>query len=358
MIPLPEDFYIRAQAMLQGDSRILHEARKLRSWQNPNWTQHWHKQANANLELAEKSVLNDDRVSLYKRASALYALACYPYLQELKTDASYRGLKDSYKKRCLAEGYPVKYRSLIFLQYDIPYTFRKGNPRNHKGQCILFIRGLDSYKEVSYWDESHLLSMGYDIAAIDFPGMGENPVPMSLQSNLVFESLCQKILDDQDYSGRSIILWGLGFGGYWATKLLNTDYVLAAINQGGPIHYSFKPRLKRLLFHFQEIRFLRAMIEHGLQKTTSVKRFISGLSLLNNQDWTKGTAKLLYVNGGQDKTVSDREARVLEQLLDHDRLETFFIKDAGHLAVDVIDSQVLPAVLRWLLDINNNSIAA
>lgn len=358
MIPLPEDFYIRAQAMLQGDSRLLHDARSLRSWQNPKWIAHWNQLAESNLALADKSVLNDDRVSLYKRASSLFAIACYPHLVPNKTDNAYLGLKTSFQKRCLAEGYPVKYRCLDYLHHSIPYTFRKGNPRNHKGQCIVFIRGLDSYKEVSYWDEIGLLSQGYDIAAIDFPGMGENPVAMSPDSHLLFKSLCEEIVCNEAYEPGSIILWGLGFGGYWATKLLCEDFTLAAINQGGPIHYSFKPQLKRLLFHFNEIRFLRAMLVHGLQNTMSVKHFISQLSLINDQCWKDGTGQLLYINGGQDKTVSDQEVQILKQILTQERLQTLFIKDAGHLAIDVFDSQVLPMTIEWLSSLSNKTRAA
>lgn len=358
MIPLPEDFYIRAQAMLQGDSRLLHEARKLRSWQNPKWISHWEVLAQSNLALADKSVLNDDRVLLYKKASALFAIACYPHLDSDRTNSVYNGLKQSFQKRCIAEGYPVQYRQLTFQKKNIPYTFRKGNLRNSRGECILFIRGLDSYKEVSYWDEISLLSQGYDIAAIDFPGMGENPIAMSANSHLLFESLCEEIMLTQNYAPASLVLWGLGFGGYWATKLLAEDFTLAAVNQGGPIHYSFKPRLKRLLFHFNEIRFLKAMLQHGLRNTVSVKQFVSELSLLKDQSWNQGNAKLLYINGGQDKTVSDQEVKVLEDLMDSNKLQTLFIEEAGHLAIDVFDSQVLPSALAWLATLNETNNAA
>ncbi|WP_396588551.1 alpha/beta fold hydrolase [Bermanella sp. R86510] len=340
MQTLPDDFFIRADAMTQQPYQVRRAAHTLKSYTHPQWVETW-------VRLADEQASNTVQGLTIK--VGFLALACYPRISDAKRESAFISLKRSYKALCELEGASAHYDTFKVENHVVPYYYRKANSTSTK-PTIIFIRGLDSFKEVRYWDEVSLLNTGYDIVGIDFPGMGENPLAMTEHADDVFITLMNHI-QKRFGSQTNFIIWGLGFGGYWALKLGKDSRVKAIINQGGPVHYSFKPRLKRILFHYSEIRFLKTMIAQALHHKQPVKRFIDKLSLKNKNVLSQISCPVLYINGQNDKTVSDREIEILKHEINPKLLQVQLLKNAGHLAIDQFDT-LMPQVVTWLNDLN------
>lgn len=342
MIPIPEDFYQRASVMLGDKELVQTEFSKLHSFQNPAWTITWFTMAEQFSAIAKQT---DSELEFIKKQCAALAIACYPALTDSMRQAHYISLKRCYRNLCALEGYKIKYDEFTYDAQTVPYTFRKTHQANVKG-TIFMIRGLDSFKEVRYWSENPLLEQGFNIVGIDFPGMGENPIAMTENSEHVFKALIHDVQSKYN-SGTLTLCWGLGFGGYWAQKLAIThrNLVDGAINQGGPVHYGFKPNVKKLIFNFSEVRFLSSMIQLALNEQESTPKFIKKLSLENNQLLNVPSSPTLYINGDLDKTASVKEFNLLEKL---PQCEAVRIRGAGHLAIDALDSKVIPKIIDWI----------
>lgn len=343
MIPIPEDFHLRASVMLEDDTLVNRDFKVLKSFENPEWSLHWLNRSQQ-YKASDKHAMAA-RIQAMKKQCGALAISCYPALNDNQRIANYEKLKETYRTLCELEGHPVQYSNFLHETLDVPFIYREVKPTTPKKGIIIMIRGLDSFKEVRYWNENELLNNGYHIVSVDFPGMGENPVAMSKNSERVFKSLINH-LNHQLKWDLPIICWGLGFGGYWAQKMGSMEMfkLAGAINQGGPIHYGFKPRISRILFHWSEIRFLTKMIFESLHQKTPVREFISQLSLLKQGILHKPQCPILYINGDNDKTASTKEI----DLLKHERIQTKLISGAGHLAIDRLDDQVLPEILSWL----------
>ncbi len=346
MTPIPEDFYLRACVMYKDKDTIDKQFTLLQSHDNPSWARSWNNIAS---QLIAKIDHSGSDLPILKKICATLSISCYPYIKDSQRKRNYANLKLWYKLLCIEEKFPVKYQTFTYKSHTIPFTTRHASNSTEKRPVILMIRGLDSTKEVRYWDETLLLKKGYSIISVDFPGMGENPAAMSIDSNDIFSQLIIHIQNTTEYQDSKFVCWGLGFGGYWAFKLAaKDDNVLGAINQGGPIHYGFKPNIKKILFNFSEIRFLSNMIKVALQKTISVRSFISKLSLLK-QDILKDINKpVLYINGNLDKTASIKDSNLLYQHIPNRHLTNYIVNNAGHLAIDALDDHVIPKILIWL----------
>lgn len=349
MMAIPEDFKLRASVMMQDRKLINEQFNRLKSFENPSWSKTW-------FDISEQyrflAIDSKNPLQNIRRQCAALAISCYPYIQDNQKEQHYQLLKKTYRYLCELEGYPVEYHYFGYQQNDIPYTLRKSTANNRKG-IILMIRGLDSFKEVRYWDENPLLDQGYDIVGIDFPGMGENPCAMTVNSEKLFISLLDDIRLNRG-NNVPVIVWGLGFGGYWAQKIASTapTKLHGAINQGGPIHHGFKPNLKKILFNYSEIKFLSKMIQIALKGKTSTHAFISKLSLAKQNLINKNITPLMYINGDQDKTASNKEFDLLKA---NDLYTQTCIKGAGHLAIDALDNEVIPIIMDWIQSLESQS---
>jgi len=343
MIPIPEDFHLRASVMLEDETLVNRDFKVLKSFENPQWSLHWLNLSQ--LYKASAQHTKSAQVQALKKQCAALAISCYPALSDNQRAANYEKLKETYRTLCEQEGYPVQYSTFHHEALNVPFIYREAALTSPKKGIIIIIRGLDSFKEVRYWNENELLANGFHIVSVDFPGMGENPVAMNKNSEEVFKSLINH-LNHQLKWDLPIICWGLGFGGYWAQKMgsMETFKLAGAINQGGPIHYGFKPRISRILFHWSEIQFLSKMIFESLHQKTAVRVFISQLSLLKQGILHQPQCPILYINGDNDKTASTKEI----DLLRHEKIQKKLISGAGHLAIDRLDDQVLPEILSWL----------
>lgn len=338
----PEDFYARAIAMTGDKSLVENTTDKLGHIHNPAWVSTWENIANT---YAEKAKITDETGNLRKSCAAL-SIACYPCLWDNQRNQAYQAVKKLYDSIQQKNGHTVIRDAVMFNGYAIPYALRLAE-KNPKNVTILLLRGLDSFKEVMYFDDSLLLEQGYNILAIDFPGMGENPHPLNHNCEALFSSAIQSVFTAGQINSPEYVAIGLGFGGYYAACLAASDpHNLGAVTLGAPLHYGFKPKLSRIIFHYQEISFLQKMLKHSLQNMASVRGFISTLSLKKRGLLNKNSKPIFYINGALDLTVSNNEAQFLAAQGDQHR--ALILQDAGHLGVEKIESLFKDEIVPWL----------
>jgi pimeloyl-ACP methyl ester carboxylesterase len=338
----PEDFYARAIAMIGDKTLVEATTDKLSNIHHPAWVKTWAEIANT---YAEKAKIEDSSGNLQKSCAAM-TIACYPCLWDTERANIYQSVKNLYDQIQLKQGYPVTRDTFEFNGYKIPYALRVAvkNPQNI---TILMLRGLDSFKEVMYFDDRLLLENGYNILAIDFPGMGENPHPLNQDCEALFSDAVQAVFDAGKINTLAYFAIGLGFGGYYAACLAASDpHNLGAVALGAPLHHGFKPKLSRIIFHYQEIIFLQNMLKHSLQNMYSVRQFISTLSLKKRNLLNINSKPIFYINGALDLTVSNNEAAFLAQQGQQHR--TLILQDAGHLGVEKMESLFSDEILPWL----------
>lgn len=368
---LPDDFFGRAHAMTGQPEVVDDLVTKIKSLDGNCWVPAWVNEAKKWESAAADALHRGDhrsQIESLRRASAFYSIASYPRLKDEQRKNAYRSVLKLYKKASRLEGAPVRRLEIPYNDAVLyVYVRQKANVPLQR-TVILFIRGLDSTKEVTYWDESELLSLGYTLVSIDFPGMGENVCAMELNSEKLFQTVLDALAPGGRYSGLNLhidqtVAWGMGFGGYWAYKLAAVDRrVCAAINIGGPVHHAFSPGLLSYLKRFKEIVFLKEITLAALGPSFkgSLSSFIKKLSLVDNGLIYKITTPLLYINGRYDQAVpAVSEAKVIKFACPgrgKNNRKAVIYQDAGHLAIEHINSKVIPLCIEWLQSISQNSI--
>lgn len=360
---LPNDFVGRAAAMTGEPAVVDHVVSRIRSLDGRDWVPYWAWQA-MRCEDEAFTARHDGRgheeLAALRRSSAYYSLAAYPVLQDEERQRAYGAARRVYLRVCELENCPVEV-------FDVPYDadrirvyLRRPSSGSASKPLILFIRGLDSTKEVTYWDDTQILARGHAIASVDFPGMGENVCAMTLDTEKMFQAILDAFGPGGQFADAGVtvdrtVAWGLGFGGYWAYKLAAVDArVSTAISVGGPVHHAFSPSLFSILSRFKEISFLKAVTRRalGTEYKGSVAAFAKKLSLLDSGLLTQTTTPLLYVNGSEDQAVTPREAQVVSDAIPNEATRNVhLVEGAGHLAIEVLNSKVLPLCLQWIADV-------
>lgn len=358
---LPRDFFGRAAAMTGSGDLAWTIAARARSLQGADWVPHWaleavQSEAAAEAEAAQGRV--DLQISALRRASACYMLGAYPAVDGEHRAWAYRHGRRTHGAACRLEQAPVEVVQASFAGQSFPVHLRRGAFVDPALPPIVFFRGLDSTKEVTYWDERAILRRGFVIGSVDLPGMGENPCPMMPDSEMLFaaalDAMAPRLRTAGGPAGLRVVVWGLGFGGYWAYKLAAVDpRVCAAISIGGPVHFSFAIDPCRFARHWREVLFLQRLIRKSLGTGYggSVASFVKRLSLVHNGALARTLKPLVYVNGDSDLAVSPREPEVVQSCLPPGpapEREVKIFRGAGHLAIEILDSEVLPWCLDWI----------
>lgn len=359
---LPKDFIPRAFAMTKEPEEVTSVLNGISSMEGNIWVPAWSRCAEE-WEWKGRTAMKEGKMqsalSAIQKASAYYSLAVYPWLKDDVRRAAYRKVKETFKLACEWAGTPVKSIEINFEGKVLRgYLRRPADSQGHE-PLILFIRGLDSTKEIVYWDENRILQNGFAVFSIDFPGMGESDFKMEHDSERIFSAVLDAFSPHGAYGNDNLkveqsIAWGMGFGGYWAYRLAAFDQrIRGAISIGGPVHLAFSPSLFSAFRRFREIWFItevsRAAL--GVESRREVVAFMRGLSLVKQNILRRITTPLLYVNGRRDQAVTIREADIVRYEVpagSHAHRNVLVYSDAGHLAIEELERDVLPQCLEWI----------
>lgn len=212
---------------------------------------------------------------------------------------------------------------------------------------IVRMGGIDTWKEDRHDINERILAAGFASINVDMPGVGESPVVGSLDAERQFLPVFDWIAMQPDLDARRVIVVGMSYGGYWATKLahLHADRLCGAVNWGGGVDRFFTPawieQSKSAGSYLMDLAPARARTVGGTTYAEYVER-VAGFSLVEQGVLDRPHPPMLIVNGRHDEQVPMDDMIVL---LEHGAPKEARFFPGGHMGYG---PDTLPTVIRWL----------
>jgi esterase FrsA len=214
---------------------------------------------------------------------------------------------------------------------------------------IASVGGLDVWKEevVSVVAVPYLAA-GHAVLALDSPGTGDSPYPMSVEADGMWDPILDWLDARSDLLPGPCVL-GTSLGGYWANRVAHTHAprLRAVINHGGPAHYSFQPEwldnwVDRGEYPVGFASALLTVTRTADEQALSAR--LDELSLLDGGLLDKDSAPLLLVNGRYDRTIDPAD---MDLLLRVGRPKSARYFEAGHMG---FTPETIPTMIGWLAE--------
>ena len=175
---------------------------------------------------------------------------------------------------------------------------------------VFAVSGLDSRKENLANAYGDLVEHGIGFFAVDGPGTGQSPVKVSPTADKVLSRAIDYLRTRSEIDPNRIVLHGVSFGGYWASKLaiVEKERLRGVVVQSPPIHDFFQPDfiLNALLgnreYLFDGVPAFLATVDR-VETLDDLAREFPKLSLSSQGLLGKPTAPMLVIAGVKDTQV-------------------------------------------------------
>ena len=236
-------------------------------------------------------------------------------------------------------GKPEEGSEIIF------YVRRKGAVT--KQPVLLRWGGVDTWKEERTDYNEAMLGAGFATVNIDMPGVGQSPVVGSVDAERQYAPLFEWIRTQPDLDADRVVVIGMSYGGYWATKLAHTfpDRICAAVNWGCGTDRFFTRE-----WNLQSASARSYLMDLSLTRarTVGAKSYeeyiekVAEFSLVKQGVLDRPHAPMLVVNGDADEQVPFDDMLVL---LKHGKPKTARFFPGGHMGYG---PDTFPTVLAWV----------
>ena len=251
-----------------------------------------------------------------------------------------------------------KYFSPPLEVHELPFAGREGEgkkiqfylrrtPSAEKSPVVIRWGGVDTWKEERTDYNDAMLAAGFASINMDMPGVGQSPVVGSIDAERQYLPLFDWIQSNPVLDADRVVVVGMSYGGYWATKLAHTfpDRICAAVNWGGGIDRFFSRewnlRSRSAKSYLMDLGLTRA-------RTLGVKSYeeyiegVKDFSLVAQGVLDRPHAPMLVVNGRDDQQVPFDDMLVL---LEHGAPKTARFFPGGHMGYG---PNTFPTVLAWV----------
>jgi esterase FrsA len=207
------------------------------------WAAAWSAVAGRYYGAAKESHNAEERRSNYLRAWRLYYFAQWPVASSEGKKVAYNNALDSFIRSTEALSPPLEIVRIPFEGSEIVGYMRMPTPTTRRVPVVVAVTGLDSRKENLAETYGALLDHGIGFFVVDGPGTGQSPVKASPTADRVLSRVIDYLVARGDVDPSRILLHGVSFGGYWASKLaiVEKDRLRAVVVQSPPIHGFFQP---------------------------------------------------------------------------------------------------------------------
>ena len=207
------------------------------------WASAWSAVADRYYGVAKETSNAQERRSNYSRAWRLYYFAQWPVASSEGKKAAYNNALDSFFRSTEALSPPLEIVRIPFEGREIVGYMRMPTSRLRRVPVVLAVTGLDSRKENLAETYGTLLDHDVGFFTIDGPGTGQSPVKASSTADRVLSRVIDYLAARDDVDPSRILLHGVSFGGYWASKLaiVEKDRLRAVVVQSPPIQGFFQP---------------------------------------------------------------------------------------------------------------------
>ncbi len=290
--------------------------RKLNDLDPERWVDEWVRLAQplereaAALEAKGKA---SEAMNAWLKASAYYSIAKFPIINHPAKRAAYLKCIETFLKAARYFNPPLERVTIPFEGKEIVAYLRlpKGLV---KPPVVIATGGVDNYKEDR--DVSDLLGAGIAAFSMDMPGAGECPVWYTTDAERVYTAAIDYLVKRPDLDGTRIGILGRSYGGYWGAKMayVERDRLKAAVQAGGPIHYTFQEAWIRQILN--DKLYLWPLVDSmiyasNLKDLDDLIRFAPTLSL-KAQGWLdKPSAPMLVINGKKDPWITIEDSYIL-----------------------------------------------
>lgn len=245
-----------------------------------------------------------------------YFLARFPHYFNLVMKDAYVKHKEAYLKAGVYSQYPVEKIIIDFEGNQVSTYLRKPTINDSPVPMVMIWGGIDIWKSDLQIHQlgNNLLEQGIAVLAIDSPGTGECPIPISTSAENWFMTVLNAVKKRDDLNSNKIGCYGLSFGGYWATKLaIQLPWLAGAVNVGGPVHHTFK---QDWIGQLPDSIYNTLAFSCGFKpgQDNEFLSYCDSLSL-EKQNYLPATsnAPLLLINGAQDNLVTISEIDFLKK---------------------------------------------
>jgi dienelactone hydrolase len=322
--------------------------RRLTDLEPQRWVDEWTRLAEPwEQKGAEFAAQRKDREAkeALQKASMYYGVAKFPVINHPAKKTAYRKCIETYLKA-------ARYFDPPLERVTIPFDGREivGYLRIPKGVArppvVIATGGIDVYKEER--DTSDLLDAGLAAFSTDMPGNGECVEWYNADAGRTYSAVIDYLEKRDDLDGKRLGIVGRSYGGYWAGKMayLESKRIRAAVEWGGPIHYTFQ---EPWLQHLQEDKlylwpFLDSMVyAHHVRDIAELREQAPTLSL-KTQGWLdKPTASMLVVNGAKDPWITIQDLYLLLESGEPKCARVY--PEAGHMGAGAETGKL---VMSWL----------
>ena len=330
-----------------------------------DWAAGWSQVAESYVQEAQQSSDPGKAALLYKRAWRLFYMAQWPVPNAEGKKKAYANALSAYVQYARTLDPPLQVVQIPFEGKSFTGYLRM--PKNTPGKTpmILAISGLDSRKETVADSYGEILSHGVGFLAVDSPGTGQAPVKVNLTAERMFSAALDYLAKQPQVDTQRIIVSGVSFGGYWASKLafVERTRLLGSVAQSPPIDQFFTEKFlredtmgnKEYLFDLAPA-FINVF--DGAQTIDDLARLLPPMSLKTMGLVGKTTPPMLVVGGVKDTQVPIVDLELLMRSGDVPK-ESWINPVGGHLGREakgwtdpVIFSKV---IVPWELRLIENS---
>jgi esterase FrsA len=285
----------------------------------------------------------------YQKASFYYGIAKFPVINHPAKKAAYKKCIETYLTAAKYFDPPLEPITIPFEGSQIIGYLRKPAGVS-KPPVVIATGGVDVYKEER--DTTDLLDVGLAAFNTDMPGNGECPLWYTPDAGRFYSTIIDYLLKRDDLDAKRLGIIGRSYGGYWGGKMayLESRRIKAAVQWGGPTHYSFQaPWLQ----HLKEDKLYLWSLLDSMMYANHVDSFeellqqASTMSLKIEGWLDKPAAPILAINGAKDGWISIQDLYILLESGDPKAARVY--PEGGHMGGDPGANKLAMAWLRGKL---------
>jgi hypothetical protein len=288
---------------------------RIRTRDPDEWAAGWRSVAGKYAAKAREVTASSEVRANWLKAWRLYAFGAWPVPSSEGKREAYQAALAAFLAATKTVDPPLEVIHIPFEGKEIVGYLRLPRAAASPVPLVFAISGLDSRKENLIEQFSPILTEGIAIFAIDGPGTGQSPLKAEPAADRVFSKALDYLASRPEIDRSRIVLHGVSFGGYWATKLAIVEKArLRAVSAQSPaIHDSFDPAfLKSKVFGNREYLFdygpaLMAVFD-GVSSFDDLLAIYPKMSLMEQGLLGKPTAPMLIVAGALDTQVPISDA--------------------------------------------------
>jgi dipeptidyl aminopeptidase/acylaminoacyl peptidase len=291
---------------------------KIMTRDRDEWARAWSGVADRYYQAASTATSPDERRKNYLRAWRLYYFAQWPVAASEGKKAAYAKAIDTFVRSSESLTPPMEVVHIPFEGKEIVGYLRLPVSVNGPVPIVFAISGLDSRKENLADTYGALIEKGIGFFVLDGPGTGQSPVRVSPTADRVFSRALDYLNSRKEIDSKRIVVHGVSFGGYWASKLAVTERarLRGVVVQSPPIHTFFTPEfLEQSLLGNQEYLFdqVPAFLDvvEGVKSVPDLVKAFPALSLQQQGILGQPTAPMLVVAGVKDTQVPISDINLL-----------------------------------------------